>query len=287
MLNLFRAEWKKTTGNRLLIGCTIWIFPIIGCGLISLLGLIFLAESDSRNAYIAEPFKWTDTALLSWILPNNPLGRLFLMGFAATLFAAEYQYQTWKSVMPGNRRFLVIMAKYLTLSTFIIMVFSATMVVLVIGVGLLNSAFGTGYPPHISQEVLNEFIEDLLLNIFLTFVTTMIFSGIAALASIITRSILYGVMVSVFLSLLEWLGVRIGLAVLTLFLPKRFADIFLITPTYNTGNVISWLNVDEPASPLLQNGNTLSLTTSLIILGIWLVLIVGLSTFAFQRQDIQ
>jgi ABC-2 type transport system permease protein len=287
MLDLFRAEWKKVTGNRWLVGCTVWIFPLLGCGLISLLTIIFLADSDSRQSYVSDPLKWTDTALIAWIMPNNPIGRLFLMGFAATIFAGEYQYQTLKSVLPGNRRLMIIFTKYIALASFVVIAFVVTMIILVLGVGLLNLIFGADYPPAVTSDTVGDFLEDLLLNAFLTFASTLIFSGIAGLVSIFTRSILFGVMVSLFLSLLEWLGITLGLALLTLFLPKSLADIYLLTPTYNTGNIIQWVNANEASPPLLSDGSVLSMTESILILIFWLIFMLGLSAFAFQRQDIQ
>lgn len=60
MLNLFRAEWKKTTGNRLLVGCTVWIFPAFGCGAVMLFSIILLASGEARQDFIADPPRWDD-----------------------------------------------------------------------------------------------------------------------------------------------------------------------------------------------------------------------------------
>jgi ABC-type transport system involved in multi-copper enzyme maturation permease subunit len=286
--HLFRAEWRKASGNRCLVGCTIWIWPILGFLLLGLFFVVFAVNADAREAYRDEPFPWTWAATLPWIAANNFIGRLFLMGFTASVFATEYHHRTWKAILPGNNRLQVILSKYLAVSAFIVAAFSAMMVVFIIGFGLLNLVYGAPYPPALSNPDVGEFFETLILNIALTFTTMLILSGIAALTCILTRSLLFGVMVSVGISLMESLGVVLFVTIAFEFLQSRtLADLYLYTMGYNADNVLQWVNGGNPAEHVIPNGRTLSLEASVIILAIYLVVLVGSSLWAFQRQDIQ
>ena len=288
MLNLFRAEWKKTTGNRCLVGCTIWIWPILSLVLMGIFLLVFLVDADSKTSLQADPVKWTDMALLAWAIPNNLIVRLVLMGFVTSVFATEYHHSTWKTVLPGNNRALVVLMKFVAIASFMVLAFMVMMIVMVAGFGLISIILGVGYPPTLSGHVLSEFLQDLVLNMMLTFVATMILAGVAALASIVTRSLLFGVVTSVGATLLEGIGVPIFVAIAYGLLDQEWmADIYLLTPTYNTGNIFTWVNADEAAPHMVPDGSTLSLGISILILTIYMLIVVGGSVFAFQRQDVQ
>lgn len=288
MLDLFRAEWKKVTGNRLLVGCTVWIFPILGCGALPLFSLILLASGNSRREYILDPARWDDIGLGVWGIANFPISRLFLISFAATLFAGEYQYQTLKSVLPGNRRLALIVTKFVAMTAFIVMTFLATIFILIIGFGIINLIFGADYPPALNGTNVSEFLKDTLLNASITFASTLIFAGIAALVSVLTRSILFGVMASVFLTLLESFGLILALVIIaSLTGVDSITDLYLLAPTYNSGNILQWVNDNSAAPPIIEGRDTLSLGQSIAVLAFWIIGVVGLSSFIFQRQDIQ
>ncbi len=288
MLNLFRAEWKKTTGNRLLVGCTVWIFPAFGCAAVMLFSIILLASGEARQEFIADPPRWDDIGVGVWGIANFPISRLFLISFAATLFAGEYQYQTLKSVLPGNQRLQLIVTKFVTMTAFIVMAFIAMIVILVAGFGIVCLIFGADYPPSLTGSSVGEFLSDLLLNASITFASTLIFAGIAALVSILTRSILFGVMASVFLALLESLGLIFGLVIIAAITRiESVTDLYLLTPTYNSANILQWVNENAPSPPIVEGRGTLGLWESVAVLGFWVILMVGLSVFSFQRQDIQ
>lgn len=288
MLELFRAEWKKTTGNRCLVGCTIWIWPIISFLIMGIFLLVFLLDEGSRVGYQDDPIPWTDVALLAWAIPNNLIVRLVLMGFVTSVFATEYHHSTWKTVLPGNNRVLIILMKFVSIALFIVLAFTIMMILMMVGFGFMSVILGADYPPAISGDVMSEFLQELFLNMLLTFVATMILAGIASLAAIVTRSLLFGVIASVGATLLEGIGLPIFVAIAYSLLDQEWlADIYLITPTYNTGNIFTWVNADEAAPHMIPDGSTLSLGVSILILTFYLLIVVGGSVLAFQRQDIQ
>lgn len=288
MLNLFRAEWKKTTGNRCLVGCTIWVWPLLMIGIMAIVLVVLAADTDSRNGLQETPFEWTEIALIGWALPNNLLVRLVLMGFVAAVFTTEYHHSTWKSILPSNARARVILMKFLAIALFIVLAFTITTFILVIGMGFIHTIVGADYPPALSGSVLSDFIEDMLLNMFLTFISIMILSGLAALASIVTRSLLFGVVVSIGLVLVESIGLPIFILIGTEVLKQEWmGNLYLITLSYNTGNIFTWVNLDEAAETGFNGITTLELWQSLAILFFYMFITVGASVFAFQRQDVQ
>ena len=80
MLDLFRAEWAKINGNRWVSGCMIWIFPIGALALVVIIGVIMAFSETVRASYAAGDEQWTSQLVGVWGVPNNPLGRLLLIG---------------------------------------------------------------------------------------------------------------------------------------------------------------------------------------------------------------
>jgi ABC-2 type transport system permease protein len=101
---LFRAEWRKITGNRWATGCMIWIVPALAVLGIALGLLTAVLSSDFQTSLNDGPATWTQMAVIAWLIPINPLGRLLLIGFTAVLFAGEYQWNTWKVIVPRSQR---------------------------------------------------------------------------------------------------------------------------------------------------------------------------------------
>ena len=125
MRNLFRAEWIKIAGNRWVAGCLIWIFPLGAVAFLVLAGLVLALSSSARAGLRQDDaILWTEQAISMWNFPNNPVGRLILLGFTAVVFAGEYQWQTWKNVVPRNRRAALILIKFLALGVFVVLAFS-------------------------------------------------------------------------------------------------------------------------------------------------------------------
>jgi ABC-type transport system involved in multi-copper enzyme maturation permease subunit len=290
MLPLFQAEWKKVTGNRRLACCLVWIFPAAGCVFVGLLTLTLLLSSSERSNYLGNPTTWTSVAITPWQILNNPFGRLVIMAFAASVFASEYEHRTWKTILPGNRRLVMILVKYGAFAAFILLAFSIMMVLLTISIGLLHLVIGADYPPALTADVLTDFLGDLFLNAILAFVSTMIVATIAALVALRTQSILYGVMAGVFVSLLEFIGLPAIFLLASAFLGiEDLLDLVVLTPSFNTSNIESWVNSGHAVKGILGEETlpTLSLVTSILILGVWLVSLVGASIALFQQQDIQ
>jgi ABC-type transport system involved in multi-copper enzyme maturation permease subunit len=294
MLDLFRAEWLKIAGNRWVAGCLIWIFPIAAVGFVIIAALVLSLSSSAREGTRGgEAILWTDQAISVWLVPNNPVGRLILLGFTGVVFAGEYQWQTWKNVVPRNRRVALIAIKFVALGAFVVVAFALMSIIWTLGWGLLTQIAGVSYGPKITGSVFSNFAQDYAVQASLAFTSTIIAAGYAALAAMITRSILGGVLVSFGLTFVEGASI-IGLALAGWLLKvPRIVHIYQYLPFYNLINVASWINDDVPATMRpYENGDygyivfSDSLTFSLVVLAAWVVGLIALTAYLFQRQDI-
>lgn len=293
-LTLFRAEWVKVAGNRWVAMGLVWIFPIVTALFIALLALILALDGSARASFgVEETYRWTDLAVGVWNIPNHPFLRVILLGFTAVVFAGEYQWGTWKNTIPRNSRAALIVAKFFAVGTFVLLVFVLTSILVAVGFGLLLQIAGQPYGPALSRDVLVEFAGDYAVQASTAFTTTIISAGYAALAAMLTRSILGGVIASFVITVAE------GSSVVGLILVGYFLDIpnivhaYRVTPLYNILNVISWVNENQALDMVLYEGEpdmaiTLSdpLGFSLAMLAAWVVGLVLLVAFLFSRQDI-
>jgi ABC-type transport system involved in multi-copper enzyme maturation permease subunit len=293
MLNLFRAEWVKITGNRWVVGCLIWIFPLAAVAFIIFAAFVFTLSTTARHQFAAETIQWTDQMIGVWAIPNNPLGRLLLIGFTAVMFAGEYQWSTWKNTIPRNQRVALILVKFVTLGILVVVAFTLMSIIMLVGIGFFVLITGGTYgPPITGSEVLTDFAGDYLFQAALAFTSTMIAAGYSALAAMLTRSILGGALVGIGVALIENL-LFVGLMLIAYFLDlPQVLQLYRFTPAYNLININEWIinNHASIAEFPYRTGEKVvysnSLPASLSILFWWLVILIGLTIFLFRRQDI-
>jgi len=291
MRNLFRAEWMKIAGNRWVAGCLVWIFPIFAVVAVLVVLAIMALSATFRANFAAEGSLWTEQAIGVWNFPNNPLGRMVLLGFTAVVFAGEYQWQTWKNVVPRARRPRLVLVKFLALGAFVVLAFVAMSILWAGGYGLLAAAAGAPYGPKVTGDVLRDFAGDYALAMALAFISTLIAAGYAALAGMLTRSILGGVLVGFAATFVENLSI-VGLLLVGYFLDiPKLVHLYRLTPGYNLLNVASWINEHRAEGLDLDVGGTHilvsdSLEFSMAALAVWVFGLIALTVFLFQRQDI-
>ncbi|HML20845.1 MAG TPA: hypothetical protein PKD09_04305 [Aggregatilinea sp.] len=292
MINLFRAEWAKINGNRWVSGCMIWIFPIGAVAIMLLLGVIMAFSSATRASFATDNSGWNDMLVGTWSILNNPLGRLLLLGFTAVIFAGEYQWSTWKNVVPRSRRVSLILTKFFTLGVFVVFAFVIMSILLAVGWGILTWIAGGHYGPRVTMDVVRDVAGDYGLAAGLAFISTLIAAGFAALAGMLTRSILGGVLVSFAVTLGEAAS-AIGLSIIAFFLDwAPVLKLYRFTPTYNLLNVNEWIVNHQAVVMDMSYGDTKhvvlsnSMEFSLLALGVWIVGLIALTAYWFQRQDV-
>jgi hypothetical protein len=286
-VKLFRAEWYKITGHRWATGCMIWVFPALAI-LVVIFGLFAAMVSTSfRENYEAN--LWTDLAIIPWFIPNNPLGRGLLIGFTAVLFAGEYQWNTWKVIVPRSQRIPLILVKFFAVALFVVFAFILMSIIWGLGGGLLALATGTSYGPALdNRDVLSDFAKDYGLQMLYAFISTMIAAGYASLAAMITRSILGSAITGIIVAIGETMLLVPLYLLASLFDIDSIFHIYRFLPSYNLLNLLSWLSGETPEGLELPSGKMLvdSQLFSEVVLVCWVIGLISLTAYLFQRQDI-
>ena len=275
-------------GNRWATGCMIWIFPILAVLFTAFMLFIVAVSSDAREGMSLEPALWTDIAIFPWIILNNPLGLGLLLGFTAVLFAGEYQWNTWKSIVPRSRRVPLIIVKFITVALFVVFAFTLMSILLTLGWGLVSLVAGAPYGPSLDGEVLADFAEDYSLQMLSAFISTIIAAGIASLAAMVTRSILGSVIFAIVISIGETV-LFLPLALLAWLLNiEEIMHIYRFIPFYNRINLMTYMYGDTPDGMEMPSGEMVvdSLLFSEVVLVGWVIILIALTAYLFNRQDI-
>jgi ABC-2 type transport system permease protein len=287
-VRLFRAEWYKIVGNRRATGCMIWIFPLLAI-LITILALIAtLLSSSFREGVVLDPPLWTEMAIIPWLIPNNPLGRGLLLGFTAVLFAGEYQWNTWKVIVPRSQRVPLILVKFLTVAVFIVFAFTLMTILWTLGIGLVAAVAGASYGPTLNSDVLSQFGEDYGLQMFYAFMSTIIAAGFASIAAMITRSILGSAIAGIVIAIGETMLFLPLYLIASLLDMEEILHVYRFVPSYNLINLFTWLTGETPGGFELPSGEIIvdsQLFSAMVLVG-WVIGLVTLTVYLFNRQDI-
>ena len=295
MRNLLRAEWQKMVGNKWVTGFLIWVFPAGAFGFVTIMTLFALLSPEfGDNIYaISGPPLWTNAFLGPWDFANNLFGRTFLLGFTAVTFAGEYQWGTWKNIIPRQQRYRLIAAKFINLGVLILLAFSLMSFILGFGQMVLTRIVDVPYGPELTSDVLRQFLSDYAIQATLTFISVFVVSTYAALSALFMKSILGGIMVGVGISVTEPLVFVGSISLANLFDNTIFLHLARFSPYYSIENARAWINNDQALSwfgsffeMFNEPAPADSLSFSLLVLAGWLIVGVGLVLYLFQRQDI-
>lgn len=209
---------------------------------------------------------------------GGPLTVLFALVAAAVLFAGEYRWETWRLLAPRGTRTQLLSAK--------IAVFAAgsALTILLIGLaGVISALVGgaiDGRGLDFDMEV-GAFLQGLVGHALVSWLQLLQVGGVAALAAVLTRSMLGGVMVP--------LGLSIALAVLQFRLvitepvdPEWWKLWLVPANAFEYARV--WLSGTQPLP-----GQDLSPVVGVLALAgllLWLLLGYGGALVAFTRQDL-
>lgn len=293
MISLYMAELQKTVGNRWVTGFLLWIFPVGALGVVLFVALLALLIDDFGVRFFNETPLWTTTMIGVWGFPTNTLGQMFLIGFTAVTFAGEYQWDTWKNILPRQRRAALIGAKFATMGTLVVFTFLLMSVIMGLGYGLIALISDLPYGPALSAQVLADFGRDFGLQMVLTLLSVLITAVYAAFTAMLMRSILGGVLVGLALVIVEPVFAFILAPLARMLEAPNLLKLVRFTPTYNVDNIRSWVTNDTPSQMLAWMQEMVQTTIpsdgiafSLLVLTAWVVVGIGLIIGLFNRQDI-
>lgn len=292
MISLFQAEWKKATGNILLTSFTVAVIPV---GLAAFIVIAFLISFVSRDMALAmintSPNAWTEAALGVWsfliAFPGNVLGRLLPLSYMAVLFAGEYQWGTWRLTAPRAQRWSVIVTKAVTTTIIVTISFVIAALILAIGNALAPFILDIGAGPGLTGEESLEFISQYLGIMAAGILSLLILAGFAAIASILTRSILGGLLGGMGLAVLEPMSLVFLSFFGRLFRAPQITNLYQFSATFHLDNARWWITFGQAAPPPMAGFTAeYPLWASFLLLLAWAVGAMAISVFLFRRQDI-
>ncbi len=292
MLNLIRAEWKKATKNYMLIGFLVWSYPIgVGMlyGFFVLTALLVPRMRDGLTTMSSG--QWTSDMAGIWgmvsTFPGNVFGRMLPLAFMAVIFAGEYQWGTWKNLIPRGRRISLLLAKFITLIAIIATSLLVTTLIAGVMQVIAHKIADLPYGPALSAEALADFARMYIREALLSVASLIILAGYASLAALLTRSILGSLMLGLGFSIVEPITITFFGLLGKLLDNNQAVNLYRFVPTYNIDNIRAWLVTDEALTGMPFGFNAeASLGFSAAMLALWIVGLVLLSAVIFQRQDI-
>ena len=293
MRSALAAEWRKLLGHTKAISFLVWIYPVGALVIVVLFEILpGLFIASVRDLAAASPPMWTEDLLTIWNAMNGfPEGtflRMPFLGFIAIAFAGEYQWGTWKNILPRQSRTALILSKFFILGLLILLSLLLTSLIIT-GSGWLTAVLlNLPYGPALSELDLAAFLQEAVMQILVTFAGTLIVAAYAALIAMYSGSIMASLLLSVGISIVEFAASLILLIVSQALQRPDMVNALVVTPTYNLENIRSW--VVEGAGSTLGGFPGLtavpSLAISLLIVVLWLVGLLGLTAVVFRRQDI-
>lgn len=211
LADAIRAEGYRFVRNRTAVFWSVLFVPIV----LMILGVVVsfaakgnqaeLAEVSAELGMVSEPLN-LGAALVAnaAALAGGPLLLFVLIG-AATLFAGDYRWETWRLIRARNRRPNLILAK---LAALIVLAFAAMIALLIfsmIGEPIRAAIFERDLTFSLSGEEIGAFF-----GLFgLGWLRIIQFTMIALLAAVTTRSLLAALFVPMALGAAQALGTPI------------------------------------------------------------------------------
>lgn len=289
MTDLLRAEWRKLAHHPRLVLFTLGVLPL-GVGILAALQAAMLTVSAEARA-TAPAQDWITEASSMWALLNSDfsiLGRLLPLAFMAVAFTTEYQSGTWKTILPGHPRAVVLLAKYLVITAMAWVAFLVLAGVAVAGAGVVAAVSGQAYGPSVAGQGWAAFGETFGRESLFGLYTLLFLSWVAALAASYAHTPLVVIVVGLIVSGLENVSLPLLLLLSRWLRQPAVIEWYQVTPAYNLLNLRSWLVADAAISlpPPFTLAAAPSAWFSVVVLAVWLAALAGLTLWVFQRQDI-
>jgi len=287
-----RAEWLKIKRNYKFNSFLVWILPIgmLAFYCFMIFGAL-LVKAPSEELIIGCNGKWTNNATEIWnflrVFPGSIFGRILPLAFFAVVIAGEYQWGTWKNLVPRNRRLNLLLSKGTIALLAVISSILITAVISAGGQSLVCKIEGVFYGPAISGAVLVDFLGDFTLSSLLGVLVLLMILGFAALASILSRSVLGGFLGGFVLSLLELFSLGVLYLLRNIFDNPYIVNLYRFSPGFNLDNLQMWFFQGHHYNgELLGMAVEFSVVQSYVVMGFWILIPFLLAFLLFHRQDL-
>ena len=291
-IGALKAEWIKIARNYKFNSFLVWILPIgmLAFYLIMIVGGLLLKAPPEEMIYGCDG-QWTENVYGIWnfliAFPGGIFGRILPLAFFAVVFAGEYQWGTWKNLIPRNNRLILLISKG-TVS--VLAVVSSILITAPISAGgqaILCKIGGATYGPAISAGVIGQFLGTFLLKSLVGGLALLMVLGFAALASILSRSVLGGFLGGFGFSLLELFSLGVLILLQNIFNNPSIVNFYRFMPGYNIENLQSWFfHGTGYGGELLGMAVEISQWQSLAVMAGWIIIPFAIAVYAFRRQDL-
>lgn len=279
MLNALSAESLKARKNLWMMGFTVYLLPI---GAVAGVLLVILMMVLGNEIDFSET-TWTGVVEGALLLPNSFLGQVLFMAFTSSVFAGEFGWNTWKAILPRNRRLWILISKYVVIAVSILLALNALALVALVGSWIVLSIANEPITPALISSETAEFIRSYLITLLSVFSTIMMASIYAVIAAIITRSVIGGAIAGIIMILLDSVSLPILILIQDMTGAENLLPLYQIMPSYQIANINSWLSSDMGwALPTLTAP---AAGVSLFVLLLWIGSCILISLAWFMRQD--
>lgn len=271
------AEGFKLIRNRrtLFFG---FLFVPLGALVAGILGQMFMRQQLSNELLTLMPMDMANQTVAGFAQAGGPMTILFALIGAATLFAGEYRWETWRLLIPRATRTDWLGAKAVVFGL------AALATVLLIGIfGVISNLFGalSSGQRIVFDAPMGEFVRALAGHTLVSWLQLMLTGGLAALAGVVTRSMLGALMAP--------LAVSLGLAFAQLRLPVENATgddwwRVLLIP----GHAFEYARMFITGAESMPGQTVAASTGGLALAGLalWLLIGFGGALLVFVRQDL-
>jgi ABC-2 type transport system permease protein len=266
------AEWLKLTKNRWAMFWAWGFVPVLTLAFGVLVETFSRATPGGAMLGYAAPVSTALDGLGSY---GNIFFRLFPIAGAATLFAGEYRWETWRAILPRNERATIMLAKLCVFAA------AGAISILLCGVagflaGLYEAAlFGNINWPAVGA---GEVILSLMLGFAASFLQLMATAGVVILIAVLSRSMIAAI--------IGGFSVFLGAELLSVYLRVRLAsasEIMTLLPNV-AGDALRQLAGAVRGDPdAIGVHLALPGAASLIL---WCLILSGAAIYLFRSQNL-
>ncbi|MCH7662425.1 MAG: hypothetical protein IH859_00975 [Chloroflexi bacterium] len=169
-------------------------------------GIAISLFSEGFGAFLQQS-QWDRDLLSIWGLvnsfPGNVFTRLPLIAFMAEIFAGEYEWGTWKNIVHGVARILLLSSKLITLTAIALVSLFTTSLVIGTLEFLAHLLEGVAYGPALTTEVIFKFAETYILEATLTAVSMLVLVSFVGISAMLTKSVIGSMLLGFGLSIID------------------------------------------------------------------------------------
>lgn len=292
MRNLLSAEWQKMMGHRWMTGFTVWIFPVGAVGVFATFIFLLFLMPEAKDRLLNAPLVWTEQFMGPWVMFGSAGGGIFArvlpIVFCASIFAGEFSWGTWKNIVPRSQRMNLIFVKFVVAVAMLMVSLLITSFVTGLATFLLAGIGGQSVIPEVTVETISTFTGDYMTAVALGLVIIVLIANYAAIASMLTQSVVGGSIAGIGIMIFEEFLLPILNLLARLLNTPEIVQFYRFTPTYNLKNATHWVQLGEPSANQfyidLARPDTLLFSVGLLL--VWCVGALLLVVWMFNRHDI-